>query len=137
MVRSWLKKDSEVDLWRQGTLIFAFPKVLEKDLLAIAGSDLYIRKAGVRIGSIAGKELVPDHDLALSQLLNPEVPVLQLKKDEALQYLRKEEVKTLAPQKGWTIVQYEGTNLGWIKVLSNRSNNYYPKEWRILKSGNQ
>jgi NOL1/NOP2/fmu family ribosome biogenesis protein len=30
-------------------------------------------------------------------------------------------------------VQYENRNLGWIKVLPQRSNNYYPKEWRILK----
>lgn len=136
-VRRWLLPDTPVDLWSQGTLIFAFPTVLEKDLLAITAADFYIRKAGVRIGSIAGKDLLPDHDLALSNLVNREVPVLQLKRDDALQYLRKEEVKTLSTGKGWTIVQYEGTNLGWIKVLSNRSNNYYPKEWRILKSGNE
>jgi len=30
-------------------------------------------------------------------------------------------------------VQYGGLNLGWIKVLPGRINNYYPKEWRILR----
>ena len=43
----------------------------------------------------------------------------------------------MLPHRGWAIVQYEGMNLGWIKLLGNRTNNYYPREWRILKSGNQ
>jgi NOL1/NOP2/fmu family ribosome biogenesis protein len=38
------------------------------------------------------------------------------------------------PDKGWVIAHYKGFNLGWIKVLDNRVNNYYPKEWRILKT---
>lgn len=137
IIRPWLTPDANIHLWKQGTLIFAFPAALEKDLLAIVSSDIYIRKAGVAIGTIAGKELVPDHALALSLLVNPELLTISLKKEEALQYLRKEEVKISSLQKGWAIVQYEGMNLGWIKILANRSNNYYPKEWRILKSGNQ
>jgi 16S rRNA C967 or C1407 C5-methylase (RsmB/RsmF family)/NOL1/NOP2/fmu family ribosome biogenesis protein len=137
IIRPWLSQDAGVQLWRQGNLIFAFPHALERELLAIVSADLYIRKAGVAIGSLAGKELIPDHALALSSLLSPELVTVALKKDEALQYLRKEEVKTLSQHKGWALVQYEGMNLGWIKILPNRSNNYYPKEWRILKSGNE
>jgi NOL1/NOP2/sun family putative RNA methylase len=137
IVWPWLKKDAAIQLWKQGDLVFAFPIGLEKELMTIASADLYIRMAGTRIGSLAGKDLVPDHAFALSRLLNPNVVDISLKKEDALQYLRKEEVKTTSPHKGWALVQYEGLNLGWIKILSNRSNNYYPKEWRILKSGNQ
>jgi NOL1/NOP2/fmu family ribosome biogenesis protein len=61
---------------------------------------------------------------------------VSLKKDDALQYLRRQEVKIDTGHKGWCLVRYEGLNLGWVKVLRNRINNYYPKEWRILKSGN-
>ena len=118
-------------------MIFAFPRAQEKELLTVVTADLYIRRAGVVIGSMAGTELIPDHALALSTLLNHKVVTVSLKKDEALQYLRKEEVKIPAQHKGWAVVRYEGMNLGWVKILSNRSNNYYPKEWRILKSGNQ
>ena len=32
---------------------------------------------------------------------------------------------------GWLLVRYQGVNLGWIKALPNRINNYYPKELRI------
>jgi NOL1/NOP2/sun family putative RNA methylase len=137
IVRPWLKKDAPIQLWKQGDLVFAFPIGLEKELLTIVSTDLYIRMAGTRIGSLAGKDLIPDHAFALSGLLNPNVVAISLKKEDALQYLRKEEVKTTSPHKGWALIQYEGLNLGWIKILSNRSNNYYPKEWRILKSGNQ
>ena len=103
----------------------------------MVSADLYIRSAGVVVGSMTGKELIPDHALALSTLLNLKFVTVPLKKEEALQYLRKEEVKISALHKGWAVVQYEGMNLGWIKILENRSNNYYPKEWRIRKSGNQ
>jgi 16S rRNA C967 or C1407 C5-methylase (RsmB/RsmF family)/NOL1/NOP2/fmu family ribosome biogenesis protein len=137
LIRSWLRRDAAVQLWRQGDRIFAFPLALGRELLTIVSADLYIRKAGVVIGSLAGKELIPDHAFALSNLVNPELVTISLKKEEALQYLRKEEVKTVSQHKGWALVQYEGMNLGWIKILSNRSNNYYPKEWRILKSGNE
>lgn len=137
LIRPWLRKDADIQLWKQGNLIFAFPKSLEKELLTIVSGDFYIRKAGVAVGSIAGKDFIPEHALALSALVNPEVVAISLKKDEALQYLRKEEVKIPSLHKGWALVQYEGMNLGWIKILENRSNNYYPKEWRILKSGNQ
>jgi 16S rRNA C967 or C1407 C5-methylase (RsmB/RsmF family)/NOL1/NOP2/fmu family ribosome biogenesis protein len=137
IVKPWLKKDATIHLWKQGDLIFAFPVSLEKELLTIVSSDLYIRKAGVAIGSLAGKELIPHHALAESKLINPDLVAISLKKEEALQYLRKEEVKISSAYKGWAVIQYEGINLGWIKILANRSNNYYPKEWRILKSGNQ
>lgn len=136
-IRPWLKKDANVQLWKRGDIIFAFPTPLEKELLTIVSADIYIRTAGVVIGSMAGNELIPDHALALSTIINSELASVPLKKELALQYLRKEEVKTSLISKGWAVVQYEGTNLGWIKILSNRSNNYYPKEWRILKSGNQ
>ena len=35
--------------------------------------------------------------------------------------------------KGWQLVTYVNRPLGWINVLPNRVNNYYPKEMRILK----
>jgi NOL1/NOP2/fmu family ribosome biogenesis protein len=101
--------------------------------LATLSENLYIRHAGVRLGKLIKNELVPDHEFAVSGLPAEGIAVVTLKKEEALQYLRKEEVKTQGPE-GWALVRYDGRNLGWIKQLKNRANNYYPKEWRILKS---
>nr|WP_262900188.1 hypothetical protein [Hydrotalea lipotrueae] len=52
--------------------------------------------------------------------------------ETALHYLRKQ-VPAIQGAKGWCTISYCGLRLGWIKVLPNRINNYYPAEWRILK----
>jgi len=36
-------------------------------------------------------------------------------------------------KKGWSLVTYLGHPLGWVNILPNRINNYYPKELRNLK----
>jgi NOL1/NOP2/fmu family ribosome biogenesis protein len=45
--------------------------------------------------------------------------------------LKKETIEVKNTELGWILARFEGHNLGWLKVLKNRSNNYYPKEWRI------
>lgn len=135
IIQPWLKKEAPVQLWKQGDMIIAFPTALEEELF-ILSDHLYLRKAGIIIGKIAGNTLVPDHALALSNLLPENIVAVSLKKEAALQYLRREEVKISTAHTGWTLVFYEGIALGWIKVLHNRINNYYPPAWRILKSGN-
>ena len=34
-------------------------------------------------------------------------------------------------ENGWHRVAFQESVLGWIKVIGNRVNNYYPKEWRV------
>jgi len=76
--------------------------------------------------------LVPAHELALSSLLKPGFPVLEINLEEALLYLKRKEL-VIKGQNGWNLLQYCGLSLGWVKVLPNRINNYYPAQWRILK----
>ncbi len=101
-------------------------------ILKILSNNLYIKLAGIATGSFKGKSFVPEHALALSNV-NLHFPKVELNKEEALTYLRKQEVKPTAPE-GWCLITYHGLGLGWIKNLPNRANNYYPSEWRILKS---
>jgi 16S rRNA C967 or C1407 C5-methylase (RsmB/RsmF family)/NOL1/NOP2/fmu family ribosome biogenesis protein len=135
IIQPWLKAGASVQCWKQGDRVMAFPMTLEQELLAIV-DKMYVRKAGVTVGKMAGNELVPDHALAVSLLVNPGIVAVSLKKEEVLQYLRREEVPMATSGRGWALVRYEGVNVGWIKILPNRVNNYYPKEWRILKSAN-
>lgn len=132
VLQPWILPDSPLQYWQQGERLMVFPAMLEKELLMIA-AGLYIRKAGVVMGKIAGKELVPDHTLALSTIVSDEIVGISLNKEDALQYLRKEEVNGETVPKGWSVVRYQGHNLGWIKGLGNRVNNYYPAHLRILK----
>lgn len=102
--------------------------------VAILSQYLYIKKAGTIIGELKGKNFVPHHELAVSILRLSNIATLELSLDEALQYLRKKEINTTTNHKGMVLVTYFGVGLGWIKVLDNRINNYYPSEWRILKN---
>ena len=104
--------------------------------LNILQRNLYIKKSGVRIGKLAGKDLIPDHELALSNIINKDA-VLQteLNKDQAIQYLRRDNIDITTTDKGWSLMNFEGQALGWAKLLPNRINNYYPKEIRIFSQG--
>jgi NOL1/NOP2/fmu family ribosome biogenesis protein len=57
-----------------------------------------------------------------------------LDKEQAIQYLRRDNIAINPTEKGWSLMNYEGFALGWAKLLPNRINNYYPKEIRILAS---
>ena len=112
--------------------IYGLPRELAGDL-SILQSACYLKRAGVPLGKLSVKEFIPEHDLALSTLISPQLPAITLTRDQALSYLRKDEFQPDQVGRGWTLVQYGGLNLGWIKILPGRINNYYPKEWRILR----
>jgi NOL1/NOP2/fmu family ribosome biogenesis protein len=78
--------------------------------------------------------MIPDHELALSLAINKERFLeTELNKQQAIQYLQRENITDLdTPNKGWSLMTFEGHALGWAKLLPNRINNYYPKEIRIF-----
>jgi 16S rRNA C967 or C1407 C5-methylase (RsmB/RsmF family)/NOL1/NOP2/fmu family ribosome biogenesis protein len=94
-------------------------------------SNLSVRKAGVKMGKIAGKDLIPDHELALSLYLSENINRRELTREEAISYLRRDEFTLDQAQKGWSLMTFENLGLGWAKILQNRINNYYPKELKI------
>ena len=128
----WLKKGEPIGLFKHQERIHALP---EKRLgeIPYLQSRLYLKKAGILLGRLAGGELVPDHELALSLVISPDIPKTELSLAQAIQYLRKEDIRLETPFLGWALVCYENQRLGWIKILPNRVNNYYPKQSRILK----
>ncbi len=138
-IRPWLNDTAtHHKIFKLSDLLFALPAKQENELAALLAASLYIRMSGCRLGKLAGKDLIPDHSLALSSLAHPGLVAITLKYEQAIQYLRKDEVQFKGDSfpdlpKGWALARYEGINLGWVKLLSNRLNNYYPKEWRILK----
>ena len=103
------------------------------DGLASILKHLHVVKVGVLAGELKGKSFVPDHELAMSLMLNMEVPRLDLSKEEALRFLKKEALPNRFGSQGWHLMQFEGLSLGWGNVLPNRINNGLPKSWRILK----
>ncbi|MEO6150135.1 MAG: RNA methyltransferase, partial [Mucilaginibacter sp.] len=106
-----------------------------KESLNTLHKNLYIKKSGVRIGKFAGRDMIPDHELALTTIINKDaITETPLNYDEAIAYLRKDNINPNTTTQGWSLMTYEGLALGWAKLLPNRVNNYYPKELRILAS---
>lgn len=132
IVQPWLPEGADLVLFKQKEEVIALPACLQKEI-PVLQSALYIKKAGVTLGKFAGKDLIPDHQLAVSTVINKRVLRIELSRQQAIQYLRKEEMRIETTHKGWALVTYMEHNLGWIKLLPNRYNNYYPKAWRILK----
>jgi len=132
IIKNYVDSGHPLYYFKYNALAYALPEQLHEDFCLIRDS-LYIRKAGILLGRFAAEELIPDHELALSSIIHPKIHAIELSYSEAIQFLRKEEFKIEQTQKGWTLAKYEDHNLGWMKVLQNRINNYYPKEWRIRK----
>ena len=118
--------------FKKNDLIFSIPKFMQADF-AMLERNLYIRNAGIFMGTTKGKDFLPSHDLALSNEVNTNLPSIELDYDQAITYLRSESIKADTTIRGWCLVKYQNLNLGWIKVMDGRSNNYFPKDWRILK----
>lgn len=130
-LRSFIPLPQTYSVFKQNEALRAIKETWLTALKQLA-KHLYIKKAGVELGTIKGKDFIPSHELAVSMLPLQSLAAVELSKEAALQYLKRKEFVTDAP-KGWTLVKYCGLSLGWIKVLPNRINNYYPQEWRILK----
>jgi len=131
IVKPWIKDAPNFFFIKQNEELIAMPLHFENDL-ALIQAALYIKKAGIRMGTVIREELIPHHELALSTIINTTTPACDASLETALQYLRKQDIKIETTIKGWALIQYRQLPLGWIKILPNRVNNYYPKEWRIL-----
>ncbi|MGY6521920.1 MAG: methyltransferase RsmF C-terminal domain-like protein [Mongoliitalea sp.] len=92
---------------------------------------LNIKYVGVELGKINKSQWIPSHEWALSILPKEGLTIQELTLAQAQDFLRKEEFLIEGLPEGWILVQYQGLSLGLLKNLGNRTNNYYPKEWRI------
>ena len=117
---------------RHEEINYAVPEKLLADI-SFLSSKLRVVNCGTRIGEIIKDKLIPDHGLALSSIISEKIQKLELDQEQAIQYLKKKEIRLETDKRGWTLVTHQGHPLGWINILPNRINNYYPKELRILK----
>lgn len=101
--------------------------------VAVLNAGLRIKKCGIKAGRMIREELVPAHDLAVSILIRRQMPVIELDRQAALDYLSRKEIFAEIAVPGWNLVRFLGCNLGWVKILKHRINNYYPMAYRILK----
>ena len=93
----------------------------------------YFKKAGVVVGEIKGRDMVPNQELAWFTELTTQIVTLDLNKEDALKFLRKEKFHVSEDVRGLVLMCYKKQGLGWAKILPNRINNYLPNALRILR----
>ncbi len=133
--QSWFNYSEPLFLLQQKEFVIAIPELMH-NYLGLLQRALYIKQAGIVLGEIKGKYVIPHHALAVSNLANASLPAIDLTREQAILFLQKKEIgiATSSLEKGWHLALYCGIRLGWLKVLPNRINNYYPTDWRILKN---
>jgi 16S rRNA C967 or C1407 C5-methylase (RsmB/RsmF family)/NOL1/NOP2/fmu family ribosome biogenesis protein len=131
--REWLSCPDDFVIFQEGNRLTAVPEIHWADYTYLK-KYLKIVSAGVTLGEVKGKDRIPAHDLAMSNVLAADAfPGWEPDKATVLKYLRKEALQTLPgdlPQ-GYVLVMYEGRPLGFVKNIGNRANNLYPQSWRI------
>lgn len=105
-------------------------------IVAEANKKLKVLVHGVKKNIEKGKNIIPDHSLALSIVGNKgKFPAIEIDYSTSISYLRHEAI-VLPPDspKGIVTLQYRGVPIGFAKNLGSRANNLYPQEWRIKSS---
>lgn len=129
-IRNWLKTSDSEFLVKNESLI-AFP---EDKIPVLNALSEYLRviSFGLPVAQFKKNDLIPEHTFALSIDRNPAIfETIELDLRDALLFQKKEEIRIHSTTKGWLLVTYQGVTLGFVKNLGNRTNNYFPKEWRI------
>lgn len=98
-----------------------------------ARKRLRILSHGVKEGMQKGKNVIPDHTLALSFSTDKSAyPNVEVDYQTAIAYLRHEAIVLSSDTpRGIILLTYKGYPIGFAKNLGNRANNLYPQEWRI------
>ncbi|MDL2322434.1 RsmB/NOP family class I SAM-dependent RNA methyltransferase [Bacteroidales bacterium OttesenSCG-928-A17] len=132
-ITQWLKDSDQFDIFEDFSFIKAFPKNYSEVYNQIK-SCLKIISSGILLGEIKGKDLIPNHHLAMSTALSEDAfPRWEIDRETALHYLHKDSFQSLPVNlpKGYILLTYQNLPLGFIKNIGNRANNLYPSEWRI------
>lgn len=130
-VQGWLANPAQFSYWTKPNLdVVAVPVTLEKALYLV-NDTLNNKGFGLDLGTFKGTDFIPAHSLALSTALAPDVPGVELSREDALRYFKKENLVMDESVRGWLLARYKGLPLGWMKGVGNRVNNYLPKDWRI------
>jgi 16S rRNA C967 or C1407 C5-methylase (RsmB/RsmF family)/NOL1/NOP2/fmu family ribosome biogenesis protein len=129
-ISAWIDRDAEHCTFFEGLNGFSVLKTSTESLPLPLWSAVH---PGTLIGGGAGASFAPDHALALSTILNPEIPSVALDDAQAIAYLRKEQVNAEADSVGWHVARYKGFALGWLKQTQAGLKNYLPTKYRIIK----
>ena len=131
-ISQWLRSSDDFDFTMLGQRIIAVRKQW-RGVFDTASEKLRVMHAGVEMGELRGKDIIPAEGLALSACLNTEAfPKADVDRNTAIGYLRREQIQMPAnTPRGHVLLTYQLLPIGFVKNLGNRANNLFPQEWRI------
>jgi 16S rRNA C967 or C1407 C5-methylase (RsmB/RsmF family)/NOL1/NOP2/fmu family ribosome biogenesis protein len=131
IINQWVKSGESIFIKHLNT-VYAWPEKQFSDFSFLL-EKLRVIYSGVLVGELMRDKLIPDHALAMSRMVSDTINKTELNVEQAIRYLQRKELNIETTRYGWQLVTCKEHPLGWINVLTNRINNYYPKELRILK----
>lgn len=128
----WCAEPERMHFYRAGELLYGCRRE-QAAAIEFLSERLNVIYAGVAMGQLFKGVLKPDGALAFwTGLRGDALPVAELDREEALQYLRKAEVPADRFVEGMNRVTWQDFSLGFAKRIGNRVNNLYPNSLRIL-----
>lgn len=135
-IRQWLNPESDLKLLLtpDGSAIEAIGPLGDNLMKKLVKSGVKTIRPLLTVATVKGKDIIPDHALAMSDALNREAfPTVRVDLDLALDYLRREAITLDGDMpRGYVLLTYDNVPLGFVKNLGNRTNNLYPPNWRIM-----
>lgn len=133
-LRRWLREPERMQLGMAGETCYAWYKE-QAEAVKRLSEQVNVIYSGVAMGQLFKGKLKPDQALAHFVGLNRDaVAVAALSREEALGYLRRQEVAVDRFTEGLNLVVYDDLPMGFAKRIGNRVNNLYPSVLRILKN---
>jgi 16S rRNA C967 or C1407 C5-methylase (RsmB/RsmF family)/NOL1/NOP2/fmu family ribosome biogenesis protein len=127
----WIDQPEEKQFFVYGDQLHFIPAQLQH-ATSVAAQHLHLVSVGTAAAKNKQGKLIPAHPLALSLALNRNsVKEITVEETEALQYLRKDAIRSAANTSGFAVVTFNGATLGWVNALPDRLNNLYPSSRRI------
>ena len=115
----------------KGDTVTAVPENINGDV-AFLRRNLRVIAAGCAVGTLKGKILVPDADLALSLALDKSAfQCAEVDRQTALAFLHRDAVTLADKEKGYVLICHGGLPLGFVKNIGNRCNSLHPQSRRI------
>ena len=129
----WVVEPEQKRFFAAGEMLYACREDHYDEIKALS-SRLAVIYSGVAMGQIFKNKLKPDGALAFFVGLNREaLPACEVTSEEALQFLRKQDMAAGVFEEGLNLVLYESRALGFVKRVGGRVNNMYSSSLRILK----
>lgn len=129
----WVNESEQMRFFAAGDTLYGCRKEHYDEVEALAGT-LAVIYSGVAMGQVFKGKLKPDGALALYAGVNHDaVACCEVDEQEALKFLRKQDMDAAQFSEGVNMVLYGGRPLGFVKRVGARVNNMYPNSLRILK----